>query len=73
MKDALDVVVAWQLKHPECSSTEDAIKSVKDHLAGNEVTMKRRSIDSGKVDLHNVSNGKSLNGENNLPTNRANS
>jgi len=35
MKDALDVVMAWQLRHPDDANPEEAIEEVKNHRAGN--------------------------------------
>lgn len=35
MKDALDVVMAWQLRNPAATNPEDAIEEVKNHRAAN--------------------------------------
>ncbi|KAF2103434.1 tRNA nucleotidyltransferase [Rhizodiscina lignyota] len=53
MKDALDVVVAWQLRHPDATDPSEAIEAVKLHLENNQASasaQKRRSIDKGGKD-----------------------
>ncbi|EME78614.1 uncharacterized protein MYCFIDRAFT_143868 [Pseudocercospora fijiensis CIRAD86] len=38
MKDALDVVMAWQLRHPGTNDAQQAIEEVKNHQANGELT-----------------------------------
>lgn len=57
MKDALDVIVAWQLRNPEAPDPSAALAEVKQHLDNNQSLApptKRRSIDEGDT----ASNGK---------------
>lgn len=49
MKDALDVVVAWQLRNPDSADSAEAVEMVKARLSTLDSDSKRRSIDADKA------------------------